>query len=135
MALWTAAAASVVYWTLALTAPRAVPLPPPAPSAAAAIDPIAVARLLGGSDALPPVAAQAAPAVSRFALIGVVSGNRSGNAALIAVDGKPAKPYKVGSAIEDGLVLQSASPRQVTLAATSGGPALFTLDMPLLKNN
>jgi len=51
---------------------------------------------------------------------------------LISVDGKPAKPFRIGSTIEEGLILQSATARQVTFAASRGGPAVLTLDMPLL---
>ena len=44
----------------------------------------------------------------QFTLIGVLSGRSSGGgAALIAVDGKPAKPFRVGAAVDEGLVLQA----------------------------
>ena len=67
-----------------------------------------------------------------FTLIGVLSGRSSGGgAALIAVDGKPAKPFRVGAAVDEGLVLQALGPRQAQLGASMGGPATVTLDMPL----
>ena len=48
---------------------------------------------------------------NRFTLIGVLSGRSSGGgAALIAVDGKPAKPFRVGAAVDEGLVLQALGP-------------------------
>ena len=93
-------------------------------------DPAVVARLLGAT------AAQAAPQASlasRFALSGVVAGAPGGGAALIAVDGNPAKPFRVGGVIEEGLVLQSASARQATLGQSRDSPALVTLDMPSLS--
>ena len=70
---------------------------------------------------------------SRFVLQGVVAVAPGGGAALIAVDGKPARPFRVGSAVEEGLILQSATARQATLAGTQEGPALVTLDMPPLN--
>jgi general secretion pathway protein C len=91
-----------------------------------------MARLLGvpaadAAAARAPVASLA----SRFALIGVLAGRSSGGgAALIAVDGKPAKPFRVGAAVDEGLVLQSLDPRQARLGARVDGPATLTLDMP-----
>jgi general secretion pathway protein C len=93
-----------------------------------------VARLLGATPAAAGAGPVAAPAQStRFALVGVVSARSKGGAALIATDGKPAKPYRVGAVVEEGLVLQSVAPRRATLGPTSGGPAAFTLEMPLPK--
>jgi general secretion pathway protein C len=68
---------------------------------------------------------------SRFNLIGVVANRSQHGAALIAVDGRPAKPYRVGSAIDEGLVLQSVAPRRAVLAASTSGPPLVTLEMPV----
>ena len=62
----------------------------------------------------------------------VVAACANSEAALIAIDNKPALTFKVGSAVEEGLILQSATSSQVILAATRDGPALMTLDMPLL---
>ncbi len=131
LVVWALAAASVAYWGLRLLARPGMPAPAPlAASALVASDPAVVARLLG---ATPAQAAPQASLASRFALSGVVAGAPGGGAALIAVDGKPASPFRVGSAVEEGLVLQSASARQATLGETRGGPALVTLDMPSLS--
>ena len=70
---------------------------------------------------------------SRFSLKGVVGGGPGGGAALISVDGKPARAVRVGAAVEDGLILQSASSRAVTLAASRSSPALLTLEMPPMR--
>ncbi len=134
LALWAAAGASVVFWGLRLSAPAAGPAAPVAPAVAPiAPDAQALARVLGAL----PLAAQATPAVqlsSRFALIGVLSGRASGGgAALIAVDGKPAKPFRVGATVDEGLVVQALGPRQAQLGPALGEPATLTLDMPLLK--
>lgn len=135
LALWAAAGASVVFWGLRLSAPAAtgsapVVLPPPV-----APDAQALARLLG-VPAHPTVAAAGpvAPVASRFVLVGVLAGRQSGGgAALIAVDGKPAKPFRVGAVVDDGLVVQALGPRQAQLGAALDGPATVTLDMPLKR--
>ena len=132
LVLWAAAGASVVYWGLRLSAPSSASTAPAVAPAPVAMDAQALARLLGAAPAAPGVAAPAAPTASRFTLIGVLSGRSSGGgAALIAVDGKPAKPFRVGAAVDEGLVLQALGPRQAQLGASMGGPATVTLDMPL----
>lgn len=134
--LWAAAGASVAYWGLRLSASGPVALAPPPVVSAVAPDAQALARLLGAV----PSAASAAPVApvvsmaSRFTLIGVLSGRSSGGgAALIAVDGQPAKPYRVGAAVEPGLVLQALGPRRAELGPAMGAPATLTLDMPFKK--
>ena len=133
LALWLLAAGSCVYWGLRLS-PRAAPAPvaPPARQTFAA-DPAAVARLLGAN----PVTAAAAPPTislaSRFNLLGVVASRSHTGAALIAVDGKPARPYRVGAPIDEGLVLQSVQGRKAVIAASADGPALVTLELPAIK--
>ncbi|WP_298214396.1 type II secretion system protein N [Acidovorax sp.] len=136
LALWAAAGASLVFWGLRLSAPSASAMAPVVAPAAVALDAQALSRLLGaqpsapGASPLAPVASLA----SRFTLIGVLSGRSSGGgAALIAVDGKPAKPFRVGAAVDDGLVLQALGPRQAQLGGQVGGPAAVTLDMPLKR--
>ena len=103
-------------------------------SEGALVDSSAVARLLGAVET-PSVAAVAPSTASRLALLGVVATQASGSAAaLIGVDGKPPRPFLVGSQVLEGLVLRSVSPRQVTLGASLEGPASLTLDMPLRKD-
>jgi len=60
------------------------------------------------------------------------AGQESG-AALIAVDGKPAKPYRVGAVVADGLVLQSTQGRRVNLGASMDGPQTLVLELPAKK--
>ena len=133
-AAWALAAAGVGYWVLQVSANGSSINLPIASSASAnssasnASDPSALARLLG---ALAPQAAVPVSNSNRFVLKGVVSGARGQEAALIAIDDKPAKAFRVGSALEDGLMLQSTSKGKVTLAATARGPVLMTLEMPV----
>lgn len=126
---WALAAASAVYWGMKWFAP------PPRPVAAAVsaavgvqADAQAVARFLGAVQAAAPVAASVA---SRFSLLGVVADASHSGAALIAVDGKPAKPFRVGSRVDESLILQSVGARSAVLAASPEAPAAVTLEMPL----
>ncbi len=129
---WALACASVAYWGFKVGTPGAGPLAAMVPPAAAAqADPVKVARLLGGGEA--PVATPTPSAASRFSLVGVVAGASRTGTALIAVDGKPAKPYRVGAAVDTGYVLQSVGPRVAVLAASLDAPAALSLEMPLPK--
>ena len=129
------AAASATYWGLKWTSPpTASPATTAVFAAPAQVDPLAVARLLGGGKAdtaLPPDTT-VSNASSRFKLLGVVAEGRQGGYALIAIDGKPAKPFNVGSQVEDGLLLQAVSPRSAALASSKSGPASVTLELPKL---
>jgi general secretion pathway protein C len=132
LALAALAAGSAVYWVLKWpTAPAQFSVaeaPEPAP-----VDSSAAARALGGGAA--PVADVAVPESSRFVLAGLVSGGVHRGAALIAVDGKPAKPYRVGAVVSEQWVLASVQPRQVVLAPQNGGATDLgiTLELPPRK--
>jgi general secretion pathway protein C len=129
--LWAVAAASIVFWGLRLMAPSEAVAPPAvASSASASVDPAAVAQLLG---AVPAQAAAAATpdAASRFALQGVVADTEQQGVALIAVDGKPARPFRVGAKVAEGYVLQSVGTRAATLGASVDSAAAFTLQLPV----
>jgi general secretion pathway protein C len=129
------AAASAVGWALkvqALQTTSAVAADSVGP--AAAVDTGLVAKALGASGQ--PVALGApAPvlASSRLVLVGVVASGEQG-AALIAVDGKPAKPFAVGAKVGDDFVLLSVQARKAVLGSvtsnTSQTDARFTLSMP-----
>ncbi|MFZ5487446.1 MAG: type II secretion system protein N [Pseudomonadota bacterium] len=128
--LWLLAAASVAYWGLRLAGRTQDVALPAVVTAPAAPDVQAIARLLGAGAAPVAAAAPQASLASRFALIGVLAGQHSGGgAALIAIDGKPPKPYRVGAQVEDGLVLLALGPREARLGPP-GGPATLTLELP-----
>ncbi|RYZ12384.1 MAG: general secretion pathway protein C [Comamonadaceae bacterium] len=129
VAVWALAAASIVFWGLRLTAPADALAPPAVASAPAAVDTVAVGRLLGAVDA-PAVAAATPDAASRFVLLGVIADTDGQGAALIAVDGKPARPFRVGGKLADGYVLQSVGARAAKLGGSAQGPAAFTLQLP-----
>lgn len=140
-AIWALLAASAAYWALGASKVRGLTALPVA-SVPAQADQGAVARLLGqrASDVKAPVAA---PTNNRFALMGVIARGGAGGAALIAVDGKPARPYRVGSEVDPGLVLQSVEARSATLASeaandakagTEQGESPIRIELPKLEN-
>jgi len=134
LALAALAAGSAVYWVLKWPA-APVQVSTAETPLAATVDSAAVARALGGGAA--PVASlnAVAPASSRFVLAGVVSGGVHRGAALIAVDGKPAKPYREGAVVGEQWVLSAVQPRRVVLAPQGGSAADagITLELPPKK--
>lgn len=129
--LWALAAGAAVFWALRLAAPAdavAAAATMPRPSVAADSD--SVARLLGvlPESRTAPVAPEAA---SRFALAGVVADPSKRGAALISIDGKPPRPFRVGSTVGESYVLQSVGLRSATIGMQADGPAAFTLQLPV----
>jgi general secretion pathway protein C len=130
LGLWLLVAASATYWILQINGqPSSSNLPAATAFKADPLDTTSLARLLG---ATPTQTAAPVSNSSRFALKGVVSGALGKEAALIAIDNKPPLTFKVGSVVEEGLILQSATAGKVTLSASRDGPALMTLEMPSL---
>jgi len=129
--LWALAAGAAVFWALRLSSPAdAVAAAAAMPRPSVTADAEAVGRLLGVVSAQ--TAAPAAPeAASRFALVGVVADPSNQGAALIAIDGKPPKPFRVGTRVGDNYVLQSVGVRAATLGAQVDGPPAFTLQLPV----
>ncbi|HSW17122.1 MAG TPA: type II secretion system protein N [Ramlibacter sp.] len=133
-ALWALAALSVVYWGLKLSSSDAASLVAvAAPRAPAPPDPAAVARLLGQRTESAAAPAQASLA-SRFVLTGVVADPSGGGAALIAVDGRPARPFRVGATLDEGLILQSVQGRRALIGERRDGPTAVALELPALAN-
>lgn len=129
--LWALAAGAAVFWALRLASPTdavAAAATMPRPSVAADSD--SVARLLGvlPESRTAPVAPEAA---SRFALSGVVADPSKQGAALISIDGKPPRPFRVGSTVGESYVLQSVGLRSATIGMHADGPAAFTLQLPV----
>jgi general secretion pathway protein C len=128
---WALASASVMYWGLRLGGAGDTRSAPAANSVLVVGDAssrlTAMARVLGATATI-----EAAPVISapnRFGLFGVVAQGSQG-AALLVIDGKPARPIRVGSQLEEGLILQSVGQRHVVLAASADGPALHRLELP-----
>jgi general secretion pathway protein C len=131
--LWALLAGSVLFWALhagGQWAPVQAQVAGGPPPGALAVDTRMVGQALGASG----ITDTAAPdVVSRLALHGVVTHGSRG-AALIAVDGKPPKPVRVGAAlegVEGGWKLQSLAPRAAVLVA---GDRQAQLEMPRLPS-
>lgn len=132
--LWALVAGSAVFWGLKMSARSAtLPTAPVATRAPAAANPVAVAKLLGATPATAAAAPAAPTLASRLTLVGVVASTSHHGAALISIDGKPAKPFRVGAPIEEGVVLQSVQDRSAVLAGSPGGQVLVTLELPRRK--
>jgi general secretion pathway protein C len=141
--VWAGCAASAVAWGLRLSGSA---LAVPANAQLLATD-----QSLRGDPlrlfSLPPVAtAAAAPAqASRFRLVGVVAplepkfgqppasrgAGRDAGVALLSLDGKPARAYRVGAAVDGGWVLQGVSQRGAQLGP-AGEPAALQLELAAL---
>lgn len=132
LVVWAAVAATVVYWGLRLSA-GGRPVPPQtmvvSSSANARGD---LTRLFGVE--VQPVVAAPPPMAARFQLVGVAApraeadGAREG-VALIAVDGKPPRAYRVGALIDGDNVLQSVRQRGAAIGPRDGA-TLVSLDLP-----
>jgi general secretion pathway protein C len=141
-ALWLLAVGGGVVWALKFVQGTATPANAAIVTApvVANVDSQALARGLGGglgasaaaTTAVTPVPEPTGGIVAaRFVLSGVIEGGSARQSlALIAVDGKPARPYRVGAQLADGVVLQSVLRRQVSLAGTTGKAGAVTLDLP-----
>ena len=136
--IWSLVAATAVFWLLRLSA-SAPPVPPYAVAVGNAVAVRGDLSRLFGAPLRAPSLAQATPeAPSRFKLVGVMA-PRSGTAqaevghglALIAVDGKPAKPYAVGARLDSDLVLQSVGLRTASLGPAQGARSVL-LELPAL---
>jgi general secretion pathway protein C len=135
--IWAAVAASAMFWILRLGASS-----PAAPSHTVAVSAAAtprgdLTRVFGAA----PVRSQSGadgsvqtPLSSRFKLLGVAAPRQGGDRvglALIAVDGKPARGYVVGAAVDGDLLLQSVHARGAKLGARDAAPQV-TLELPPL---
>ena len=137
--IWSLVAATAVFWAMHLAA-----RPPQVPPYAVAVGNTAavrgdLGRLFGVAPRPAPGAQAAAPeAPSRFRLVGVMAPRDAAaqaepgyGVALIAVDGKPPKPYIVGARLDSDLVLQSVGLRKAELAPAQGGHSVV-LELPKL---
>ena len=127
------AALSGTYWALKSTHANSVSTAAPAGAGFATLDPQALARALGGGGAVAPAGGLPVAVATAYVLVGVLADSQHGGAALIAVDGKAAKPYRVGAAVDTNLVLQSVVGRRAVLAAGMDGPGQVTLELPPLS--
>lgn len=131
---WTLVAASLGFWSWWALRPKPQPVAIVAVAVAAGAD---LTPLLGA-----PPSAGGAPVLdspglaSRIRLLGVVAPREGltdrprGGVALLAVDGKPPRPYRVGARLDSELMLQAVGQRTATIATVAGEPRL-RLELPL----
>lgn len=131
--IWALVAASVLYWALALSGASESGSGQVAQAAPLSIDAQGTPYLLGVRQAQieAPVLAQAPK--DRYQLVGVLAGTQSQQgAALIALNGQAAKPYRVGATLEgaDGFVLHSLSGRTASLGQAGQTEVVQVLELP-----
>lgn len=134
LSVWALAGLSASYWALRFAGANAPSIAVSAPAAAPpGSSPTDLAKVFGPPIALAPAALASAPKAidpgTRFALLGVVAGRSSAGVALISVEGKTARPYRVGSRIDDAYLLKSVAARSATLTPVSEGGTAFTLEL------
>ena len=88
------------------------------------------ARVLGGPATVAPRPETAPQTHSRFQLSGVATApaTDSGAIALIAIDGRAARLFRVGETVDGDMVLRSVSPEGATLGPANG-PATVMLEV------
>jgi general secretion pathway protein C len=129
--IWALVAASTAFWGIKIfAATRPVPPGAQAPQAIAANGPME--RLFGA--VIVPVAAAAPvhPESERFQLVGVIappSGVAPGGLAIVAVDGQPARTWRVGATLDGNTSLLAVSKRGAEFGPR-GGPTAFSLQLP-----
>lgn len=133
LAVWLLAVLCGAYWVLKFASVKPVSANSAAIAPAVVVDSSAVAKLLGATNS---IAGQPGmtPASSNYALFGLaVTGSGTG-VALIATDGKPAKPYRVGSKVADNWVLKSVSRTEAILATAMNAPDGMKLELPVRRH-
>ena len=127
------AAGSATFWALRWMAPApALPNAEISAGSPTLSNPLAIARLLGGGRTERLAAAPESGAANPLKLLGIVASPSERGYALIAVGPLPAKPYRVGEAINETLMLQSVTPRSASLAGSRDGPVAQVLELPPL---
>ena len=131
------AAGSGLFWVLHWPAIPGAPVRPMAAAPDVRIDSDKIALLLGASANPAAGDSPAAPVSTQYKLLGVIAqgdarSQASRGSALIATEGAPAKPYRVGDEVAGGLVLQAVKARSVSLGQAGQTQSAVTLELPLL---
>jgi general secretion pathway protein C len=129
--IWALVAASTAFWGVKIfAAPRPVPSGAQAPSAGIANGPME--RLFGAVAVQTAAVPAAHPESERFQLVGVIAppgGAAQGGFAIIALDGQPARTWRVGAVVDGNTSLLAVSKRGAEFGP-QGGPTAFTLQLP-----
>lgn len=128
-----------MFWGTRLLARPAVSSVPVVAMETALANDADVSRLLGAAPMVETAPVEAAPQLSsRFRLMGVVAPNPPSEQglALISVDGRPLRVYRVGAAIEGDLMLRAVGLRTATVASSrssNDAATSFVLELPALS--
>ena len=129
--VWLLVGLCAAYWAFKFVTTKSVTATAAVSRPTVEVDSKAIAKMLRATDGA------AKPAVTvastKFVLFGLAATAAGRGVALIALDGKPAKPYRVGSLVADDLLLKSISKTGVVLAASLQSPDGVTLDLPERK--
>jgi general secretion pathway protein C len=130
--VWAAVGLCAAYWAFKFVTTTPVEATAAMVKPAVVVDTKAIAKLLGATDS---VATQAMNVVSKvkLSLFGLATAPNGQGIALIAIEDKPAKPYRVGAKVTDDLVLKSISKVDAVLAASSSAPDGPKLELPSRK--
>ena len=129
--IWALVAAITAFWAIRIfAAPLPVPSGAQAPQVVAANGPM---ERLFGAVVVPTVAAPVVPPESqRYQLVGVIAapaGTAEAGYAVIALDGQPARTWRVGATVSGNTSLLSVSKRGAEFGP-AGGPTSFSLQLP-----
>lgn len=136
--IWSLVAATLVFWALRFTVRAA-----PAPAYAVAVAKGGalhgdLTRLFGAAPVVAVVPEAVPEAPSRFRLLGLMAPRAAKSQetaayglAVIAIDGKPAKAFAVGSRVDNDLVLQSVGLRTASIGPAQGARSVL-LELPAL---
>ena len=124
--IWMLTLICVVYWGVKFTKLKAISAIPTAIVPAKAVETQTVAKLLGTNGAIGSNP-RSMVANANFVLHGVANTNTGGGIALIAVDGKPAKPYPVGSQLTELWKLKTLSRTGVVLVGSKSNAEEMSL--------
>jgi general secretion pathway protein C len=136
--VWALVAASAVFWGLRLAGSSAAASAPTVAMNEVNVSPDVVARFWGR----PAAEAQAAvdqvsrpDIASRFKLAGVAASRFAAESglAVIAVDGRPPRVYRVGASVDGDFMLRNVGVRAATLSSSrdaSNPQTSFVLELP-----
>jgi general secretion pathway protein C len=127
--VWGAVGLSLAYWGLALWGAVSEQAVPVMPERSESPDSQQVARALGAGASQATTASVPSPA--RHALIGLATDAAGRGVALIRTDDSPARSYRVGATLPDGMVLLALGPREAGLGTSAEGPVSVRLELPM----
>lgn len=130
--VWLAVGLCATYWAFKFVTNKHVEATAALPAPTVVVDSKAIGKLLGATDIVA-VKVINTPASTKFTLFGLAKTANGKGVALIALDGKPARPYRVGSLVADDLVLKSISKTGVMLAVSLTALEGVTLELPQPK--